>query len=135
MSKVVYKPTALLICNDDEVIDDIQTAFSFCKTEVNLKTIKSSSAMATSIVNFVPNVIIFDLDGYEVGIKGLKNIKNLSNAILVTLSYFADEKSTVQALEQGANDHIIKPIRPMEFVARLRSLLSIKQQVSERKWQ
>ncbi len=79
---------------------------------------KPGQDTAESIANIAPDIIILDFDDHAIANKGLKHIRKSTSAILVTLSYFADEKSTVQALEQGANDHIIKPIRPMEFVAR-----------------
>lgn len=58
-------------------------------------------------------------DGYEV----VRELRHRSGAGIVMLSDSAEEIDAVLALEMGADDYLVKPVRPREFGARIRTVL------------
>ncbi len=73
-----------------------------------------------------PDMIILDLglpdkDGKDV----IKALREWSNIPILVLSVRADEKEKVQALDDGANDYVVKPFGIGELLARVRALSRI----------
>lgn len=71
-----------------------------------------------------PDLILLDLglpdeSGHEV----LKKLREWFTRPVVILSVQSGEEDIVKALDNGANDYLIKPFRTGELLARLRSLL------------
>ena len=58
-------------------------------------------------------------DGYDV----VRELRHRSAAGIVMLSNSAEEIDAVLALEMGADDYIVKPVRPRELGARIRTVL------------
>jgi DNA-binding response OmpR family regulator len=82
-----------------------------------------------------PDLIILDvimpgIDGYEVT-RRIRNNPNLPFIPILLISAFT-ESSVVEGLDTGANDFIRKPITVDELLARVRSLLRLKQSIDER---
>jgi len=72
----------------------------------------------------LPDVIILDLglpdtDGFEV----LRQIRGFSDVPLVILTARGDETDKIKGLELGADDYIVKPFSPGEFLARMKAAL------------
>ncbi|MFC1932950.1 winged helix-turn-helix domain-containing protein [Chloroflexota bacterium] len=53
----------------------------------------------------------------------IKNIRDFSNVALIVLSEENTSLERAKELEMGADDYIIKPFSPIEFLARIRALL------------
>jgi two-component system KDP operon response regulator KdpE len=71
-----------------------------------------------------PDAAILDLvlpdgDGIEV----CRALREWSSAPIIVLSALGDEDEKVRALEAGADDYVVKPFAPREFVARLEANL------------
>lgn len=58
-------------------------------------------------------------DGYEI----VRNLRQNSAAGVILLGKSGDEIDTVIALEMGADDYVVKPVRPRELCARVRTVL------------
>ncbi|PIV72920.1 MAG: DNA-binding response regulator [Rhodobacteraceae bacterium CG17_big_fil_post_rev_8_21_14_2_50_65_11] len=58
-------------------------------------------------------------DGYDV----VRELRQRSAAGIIMLSDSAEEIDTVLALEMGADDYLVKPVRPRELGARIRTVL------------
>lgn len=58
-------------------------------------------------------------DGYEI----VRELRHESSAGIVMLRDSADEIDIVLALEMGADDYMVKPVRPRELCARVRTVL------------
>ena len=58
-------------------------------------------------------------DGFEV----VRELRKDSPAGIMMLRQGGDEIDTVLALEMGADDHMVKPVRPRELCARIRTIL------------
>jgi two-component system KDP operon response regulator KdpE len=74
--------------------------------------------------NHPPDLILLDLglpdqNGHEV----LKALRAWYTKPVIILSVQSDETDIVQALDNGANDYLVKPFRTGELLARIRSAL------------
>jgi len=85
--------------------------------------------------NEQPDIIILDLglpdiDGYQV----LREIRSFSDVPIVILTVAGDEIDRIKGLEMGADDFIVKPFSPGEFLARLRAILRRKGEPEEKEF-
>ncbi len=84
-------------------------------------TAKEGSIMAA---NHPPDLIILDLglpdeNGHEV----LKKLREWYTGPIMILSVQRTEEDIIKALDNGANDYLVKPFRTGELLARIRSSL------------
>lgn len=84
-------------------------------------TAKEGCIMAA---NHPPDLIILDLglpddDGHNV----LKNLREWYTNPIIILSVQSSEADIISALDNGANDYLVKPFRTGELLARIRSSL------------
>jgi two-component system KDP operon response regulator KdpE len=75
-----------------------------------------------------PDLILLDLglpdqDGQEV----LIHLREWFTSPILILSVCSSEDEVVKALDHGANDYLIKPFRPGELLARIRSAIRLAQ--------
>ena len=71
-----------------------------------------------------PDLIILDLGlPDESGHEALKRIREWSSKPVLILSVQSHEKDIITALDNGANDYLVKPFRTGELLARIRSAL------------
>jgi two-component system KDP operon response regulator KdpE len=76
--------------------------------------------------NHPPDLILLDLglpdeDGHSV----LKKLREWYTKPVIIISVQSNEEDIVKALDNGANDYIIKPFRTGELLARIRSALRL----------
>lgn len=65
------------------------------------------------------DVMLPGLDGIEV----CRNLRQFSQVPIIMMTAKADEFDEVIGLEVGANDYVIKPVRPRALLARIKSVL------------
>ena len=74
--------------------------------------------------NHPPDMILLDLGlPDESGHTVLKKLREWYTKPVVILSVQSSEEDIVKALDNGANDYLVKPFRTGELLARIRSLL------------
>ncbi len=92
--------------------------------------IVEEAATAREGLNFAtndpPDLILLDLglpdeDGYSV----LDKLRQWYTKPIIIISVQSTEEGIVQALDNGANDYIIKPFRTGELLARIRSAIRV----------
>ena len=74
--------------------------------------------------NHPPDLIILDLglpdkSGQEL----LVELRQWYSKAIIILTVFDDEENIIKALDNGANDYLVKPFRTGELLARIRSVL------------
>jgi len=84
-------------------------------------TAKEGLSLAKS---YVPDLILLDLGlPDESGHAVLKKLREWYTRPIIILSVHSEEENIVKALDNGANDYLIKPFRTGELLARIRSSL------------
>jgi len=77
---------------------------------------------------FLPNVILLDImmpgiDGVMT-CKMLREIADLKKSFIIFLTARSEEYSEVAAFEAGADDYVVKPVKPRALISRILSFLS-----------
>lgn len=116
--------SAEILVIDDEV--QIQKLLKITLESNGYKVAASATAKDGLIAaaNHPPALVILDLglpdmNGHEV----LKQLREWYNNPVVILSVLSDEEDIVKALDNGANDYLVKPFRTGELLARIRTAL------------
>ncbi len=122
------QPTILVV--DDtprniKLLDALLTPRGYTVTSAN-----SGLEALQKVATEQPDLVLLDIvmpgmDGYEI-CRRLRNdpVTRLLPVIMITAS---GEEQKVKAIEAGADDFIVKPLNQSELLARVRSLLRIKQ--------
>ncbi|MDI3493069.1 MAG: hypothetical protein PWP17_952, partial [Desulfomicrobiaceae bacterium] len=76
------------------------------------------------------DVLMPGLGGYET-LKAIRNLPETRDIPVVMVSSLDDANSELRAVELGANDYVIKPIRPLELRLRLANWIRIKAMADE----
>jgi adenylate cyclase len=118
------------------VVDD--DAASRRLLEVRLRALECKVAMASDgkealekVASFRPDVILLDymmpkMTGLEV-LKCLKEDERYKGVPVILLTGRGSQEDKVTGLDAGADDYVVKPFEPFELLARVRSMLRIKQ--------
>ncbi len=84
----------------------------------------SSTEGLAAAVNRQPGLILLDLGlPDENGHETLKKLREWSSIPVIVLSVQNKEEDIVRALDNGANDYLVKPFRTGELLARIRTAL------------
>jgi PAS domain S-box-containing protein len=84
---------------------------------------------------YIPDLIISDImmprmDGYQF-CKSVKSNPELRHIPLIFLTAKADTELKIEGLEEGADDYIVKPFNSQELLARVKSILRIRELIRE----
>lgn len=83
------------------------------------------------VPSFLPDVILLDymmpkMNGLEV-VKRLKQDERYKGVPVILLTAKASQQDKVKGLDAGADDYVVKPFESFELLARVRSMMRIKQ--------
>ena len=114
----------LLIEDDPTIIDSVNLTLKLRWPEANLLSTFLGEKGIELAQQELPDLIILDLglpdiDGFEV----LRRIRYFSDVPVVILTVTGDEMNVIKGLELGADDYIIKPFNPGEFLARAKAVI------------
>ncbi|MFC1966268.1 response regulator transcription factor [Chloroflexota bacterium] len=114
----------LIIEDDNEIIDIVAKTLELKWPDVSLVSTNFGGMGVQFAEKESPDIIILDLGlpdmgGFEV----LRKIRGFSKVPVIILTVRADEINKIRGLEMGADDYIVKPFSPGEFVARLKTAL------------
>jgi len=114
----------LLIEDDIEIIESVSLILELRWPEANLLSTFFGEKGVELAEKETPDVIILDLglpdiDGFQV----LRRIRGFSDVPLLILTVMGEEMDKIKGLELGADDYIVKPISPGEFLARVKAVL------------
>ena len=115
----------LIIEDDPASIEIISLIFKVSRPDIQLVSSKLGEEGISLVEKEHPDVIILDLglpdiDGFEV----LKRVRLFSDTPVLILTVRGEETDVARALELGANDYVIKPFRQLEFLARIKNVMS-----------
>jgi len=116
--------SATILVIDDEA--QIRKLLSITLQSFDYKVIEATTAKEgiTAVSSHPPDLVLLDLglpdqNGQDV----LKHLREWYSNPIIILSVQSDEEDIMKALDNGANDYLVKPFRTGELVARIRSAL------------
>lgn len=120
------KAHKILIVDDEPDITEI-LQYNLEKEGFSVNTVNDSLQAIEVARNFHPDLMILDimmpnLDGIEL-CRQIRKEKELSETFIIFLTARTEEYSEIAAFETGADDFLIKPIRPRAIISRINSLL------------
>jgi two-component system KDP operon response regulator KdpE len=119
MSAAPGKTVVLII--DDEV--QMRRLLRACLERNNYEVVEAATGEEglAAVIQSQPAVIILDLGLPDIdGITVLRRVREWSNIPVVVLSVRDRDHDKVSALDDGANDYLVKPFSASELLARLR---------------
>ncbi len=126
----MHNPPRILIVDDNETNRDILMA-RLGPQGYELKQAADGEEALAAAKELLPDLILLDvmmpkIDGIEV-CKQLKADTSLPFMPIILCTAKADSKDVVTGLEAGADEYLTKPIDQMALVARVKSVLRLKQ--------
>ena len=116
-------PRFAVVIDDDA---DIRQLLVDVLTQAGFQAIPTANGLdgVAAVRQFDPLITTLDvnmpgMDGFETA----KRIRTFSNTYIVMLTALEDEIDTLQGLESGADDYLVKPFRPRVLRARIEAML------------
>ncbi|MBL0306420.1 MAG: response regulator [Chitinophagaceae bacterium] len=115
---------AAILVIDDEVQIRRLLEITLESNSFNVESAETAKDGLRIAANHPPDLVILDLglpdeDGHSV----LKKLREWYTKPVIILSVQSSEENIVKALDNGANDYLVKPFRTGELLARIRSAL------------
>jgi two-component system, OmpR family, KDP operon response regulator KdpE len=109
---------------DDEVQIRRLLQITLQSADFEVSSAPTGAEGISMVAQHSPDLILLDLglpdkSGFEV----LRHLREWYSKPILVVSVLSDEQSIVNALDNGANDYVIKPFRTGELLARVRSAL------------
>src|SRR3954452_24777065 len=126
----MHSPARILIVDDNETNRDILMARLGPQGYDLTQAADGEEALAAA-KELLPDLILLDImmpkiEGIEV-CKRIKNDATMPFTPIILCTAKADSKDVVAGLEAGADEYLTKPIDQMALVARVKSVLRVKQ--------
>lgn len=118
------KKNKVLIADDEQdILDMLQYILE--KEGYEVQIAKSGPEAIRIAQEFQPRLILLDImmpqmDGIET-CRNMRELEELKDTVIVFLTARSEEYSEIAAFESGANDYIVKPIKPRALVSRIAS--------------
>jgi adenylate cyclase len=126
----MHKPPRILVVDDNEVNRDILVTRLEIHGYELLQAADGVEALAAA-KEHLPDLILLDvmmpkMDGIEVT-RRIKADTTMPFMPIILVTAKADSKDVVEGLEAGADEYLTKPVDQMSMVARVKSVLRIKE--------
>ncbi len=114
----------LVIDDDPEIVEVVTLAFEMAWPNVVVVSASDGDSGLQLIETESPDAVILDIglpdtDGFKV----CQEARRFSEVPIIILTVREKETDVVRGLLLGADDYITKPFRPIEFVARVKSVI------------
>lgn len=119
----------ILVVDDEPEILEL-LSLTLKSDEYNIHTVSTGQEAINFCKTVSPDIIILDIvmpdmDGIDTCKKLRKNPKLKASHIMM-LTGKDDDHTQIRAFEAGADDYVIKPIKPLVFISRVKSKLKYK---------
>ena len=124
----------ILLIDDEQDILEI-LSYNLEKEGYQVFTANNGNEGIEKAKEIVPDLILLDVmmpekDGIET-CQEMRQIKSLQKTLIVFLSARSEEFSQLAGFNAGANDYIVKVIKPKVLISKVNALLKLTTQVSE----
>lgn len=120
--KQQYK--VLVVDDEPDILEILE--YNLQKEGYQVRTALNGKKGVEEARNFQPDLVLLDImmpeqDGVET-CRQIREIPEMQNSFVIFLTARAEEYSEIAAFEVGADDYIIKPIKPRALMSRLSAL-------------
>lgn len=127
------KQKKILLIDDEQDILEI-LSYNLEKEGYEVYTATNGTEGIQKAKDIVPDLILLDVmmpekDGIET-CQDLRKIKELQKTLIVFLSARSEEFSQLAGYQAGANDYIVKLIKPKILISKVNALLQLTSQVA-----
>ena len=124
-----YKKRILIV--DDEPVNIKVLEAKLPSNEYEVSRASSGKEALEKVADTYPEVILLDImmpemDGYEVT-RRLKADPNTRHIPIIVVTALTETKDKIKALDAGAEEFISKPVNSTELIARIKSMLRLRQ--------
>ena len=124
----------ILLIDDEQDILEI-LSYNLEKEGYQVFTANNGNEGIEKAKEIVPDLILLDVmmpkkDGIET-CQEMRQIKSLQKTLIVFLSARSEEFSQLAGFNAGANDYVVKVIKPKVLISKVNALLQLTTQVSE----
>lgn len=118
----------LIVDDEPDIIEFLQ--FNFQKEGFEVRTANNGKSAIDMALKYQPEVILMDvmmpvMDGIE-ACREIRQQAESYNPLICLLTARGEDYSQLAGFDAGADDYMVKPISPKVLVARIRSLLKMK---------
>ena len=129
------KGKKILLIDDEQDILEI-LSYNLEKEGCQVFTANNGNEGIVKAKEIIPDLILLDVmmpekDGIET-CQEMRQIKELQKTLIVFLSARSEEFSQLAGFDAGANDYIVKIIKPKVLISKVNALLQLTTQVAER---
>jgi two-component system, OmpR family, alkaline phosphatase synthesis response regulator PhoP len=123
--KMAKMPKILLVDDDPDILELLE--YNLQKEGFETQSANDGMKALEIAPDFKPDLVLLDvmmpkLDGIETASR-MRKLPELKNTFILFLTARSEEYSEVAAFEVGADDYIVKPIKPRALISRLKALL------------
>jgi two-component system, OmpR family, alkaline phosphatase synthesis response regulator PhoP len=116
----------LLVDDEQDILEILE--YNLLKEGYITCLANSGADALKKVETFIPDLVVLDImmpemDGIETCEKLKQNIK-LKDTLIVFLSARSEDYTQIVAYETGADDYIVKPIKPRLFVSKIKAILN-----------
>ncbi|MDL1913371.1 MAG: response regulator transcription factor [Bergeyella sp.] len=126
------KPKKILLIDDEQDILEI-FSYNLKKEGYDVYAAENGTEGINIAKKIIPDLILLDVmmpdkDGIEVCLE-LRNTNELHRTLIVLLSARGEEFSQLAGYQAGANDYVIKVIKPKVLISKINALLKLNTSV------
>ncbi len=117
-----YRMKILIVDNINSETERLKLGFSSIQADIRYAYHWSETLMVCR--DFHPDIILIDYTTKDLDIThGIISIRSCSKTPILVLSAFNDSQLLIKALEEGADDFLIKPVSRSELIAHINNLV------------
>lgn len=118
-----------MVVDDEEDILEL-LKYNLQKEGFDVKTASNGIKAVEIARSYIPDLVVLDImmpnqDGVET-CRQLREIQDLQHSYILFLTARAEEYSEIAAFDVGADDYIVKPIKPRALMSRISALFRRK---------
>ena len=114
----------LIIDNDPEAVELVELAVGLTWPDATVLSASNGDEGIFAADSKEPNLVLLEVDLPDMdGFTACKEIRRFSDVPIIMLTERGEEADIVRGLDVGADDYIVKPFKPLVFIARLKAVL------------
>lgn len=120
------KEIKILLADDEPDILEL-LRYNLAKEGYKVHLASNGQEAVAKAIEIEPHLIVLDVmmpvkNGIE-ACKEIRALPNFKNTLITFLSARGEDLKKIEGLEAGADDYIVKPVRPKVFLSKVKSLL------------